>query len=113
MKTKKLKRRGPKQALRRGRPRKEQRPEEILAAAFEEFGANGFADTRLDDVARRCGIAKGTIYLYFRDKEGLFRAVVRSLIHPVLGTLEALVAAYSGSAKSCFARCCRGTMPRW
>ncbi len=99
MKTKKLKRRGPKQALRRGRPRKEQRPEEILAAAFEEFGANGFADTRLDDVARRCGIAKGTIYLYFRDKEGLFRAVVRSLIHPVLGTLEALVAAYSGSAE--------------
>jgi AcrR family transcriptional regulator len=64
----------------RGRKQKKQRHQEILAAAFEEFAAHGYAATRLEDVARRGGIAKGTIYLYFKDKEQLFRAVVRSLI---------------------------------
>ena len=57
-----------------------QRQKEILAAAFEVFAANGFEATRIDEVARQAGIAKGTIYLYFRDKEQLFRAVVRSLV---------------------------------
>jgi AcrR family transcriptional regulator len=45
---------------------------------------------RLDDVAKRAGIAKGTIYLYFTDKEALFQELVRSMVHPVLGTLEKL-----------------------
>ncbi|MFZ0960953.1 MAG: TetR/AcrR family transcriptional regulator [Terriglobia bacterium] len=56
------------------------RQEEILAAAFNVFAAHGYEATRIDDVARQAGIAKGTIYLYFRDKERLFRAVVRSLV---------------------------------
>ena len=59
---------------------KEQRREAILAAAFEVFAAHGFEAARIDEVARRAGIAKGTIYLYFRDKERLFQAVVRNLI---------------------------------
>jgi AcrR family transcriptional regulator len=83
----------------RGRKQKKQRHQEILAAAFEEFAANGYAATRLEDVARRGGIAKGTIYLYFKDKQGLFRAVVRSLIHPALGTLATLVGSSSDSAE--------------
>ena len=87
MGAKSLARRSPKKASQRRRRRKEERPQEILAAAFEEFAANGYAAARLEDVARRGGIAKGTIYLYFKDKEGLFRAVVRSLIHPVLEKL--------------------------
>ena len=49
----------------------------------------GFADTRLDDVARRAHIAKGTIYLYFRDKESLFQELVRSMLSPLVGTIEA------------------------
>jgi AcrR family transcriptional regulator len=57
-----------------------QREEKILAAAFEVFAAHGYEAARIDDVARLAGIAKGTIYLYFRDKERLFRAVVRSLV---------------------------------
>jgi AcrR family transcriptional regulator len=65
----------------RARKQKEQRHQEILAAAFEVFAAHGYEATRIDDVARQAGIAKGTIYLYFRDKERLFRAVVRSLVH--------------------------------
>ena len=60
----------------------------ILAAALEEFTARGYEGARLDDVAKRAGIAKGTIYLYFADKETLFQELVRSMVHPVLGTLE-------------------------
>ena len=99
MRTKSLTRRNPGKARRRGRRRKEERPQEILEAAFEEFAAHGYAATRLDDVAKRGGIAKGTIYLYFKDKQGLFRAVVRSLIHPALDTLAPFVRAFSGSAE--------------
>src|ERR1041385_6874173 len=61
----------------------------ILAAALEEFTARGYEGARLDDVAKRAGIAKGTIYLYFTDKEALFQELVRSMVHPVLETLLA------------------------
>ena len=64
--------------------------EAILAAALEEFSGRGFEATRLDDVARRAGVAKGTIYLYFRDKETLFQELVRSMLTPVVGGIEAL-----------------------
>ncbi|HEY1310471.1 MAG TPA: TetR/AcrR family transcriptional regulator, partial [Pseudolabrys sp.] len=48
---------------------------------------------RLDDVAKRAGVAKGTIYLYFRDKESLFQELVRTMLTPLVGTIEALGAA--------------------
>jgi AcrR family transcriptional regulator len=70
--------------------RKGERRDAILAAALDEFSAQGFAAARLDDVARRAGVAKGTIYLYFRDKESLFQELVRSLLTPVVGSVEAL-----------------------
>jgi AcrR family transcriptional regulator len=69
--------------------RQAERREAILAAALDEFAASGFAATRLDDVARRAGVAKGTIYLYFRDKESLFQELVRAMLVPVVGTIEA------------------------
>lgn len=69
--------------------RQAQRREAILAAALDEFSARGFAATRLDDVAKRADVAKGTIYLYFRDKESLFQELVRSMLSPVIGRLEA------------------------
>jgi AcrR family transcriptional regulator len=62
----------------------------ILAAALDEFTARGYEGARLDDVAKRAGVAKGTIYLYFADKEALFQDLVRSMVNPVLGTLEKL-----------------------
>jgi AcrR family transcriptional regulator len=75
-------------APRNGRAaRQAERREAILAAALEEFSASGFAATRLDDVARRAGVAKGTIYLYFRDKESLFQELVRSMLGPIAGTI--------------------------
>ena len=62
-----------------------ERRDAILAAALDEFAAQGFAATRLDDVAKRAGVAKGTIYLYFADKETLFQELIRAELSPVVG----------------------------
>ncbi len=64
----------------RRRERKDDRPQEIVAAAFEEFAAKGYAGTRLEDVAARARVSKGLPYLYFKTKEELFKAVIRSVI---------------------------------
>ena len=58
----------------------EERPQQILHAALEVFGERGLAGARLDDIARRAGVSKGTIYLYFPNKEELFRGVVRAIV---------------------------------
>lgn len=60
--------------------RKEDRPEEITAAAFEVFAEKGYAAARVEEVARRAGVSKGLLYLYFKTKEALFKAVVRSVV---------------------------------
>ena len=70
-------------AQRRAQERSAARREAILAAALEEFSARGFEAARLDDVARRAGVAKGTIYLYFRDKESLFQELIRTMLTPL------------------------------
>ncbi|MBY9051658.1 TetR/AcrR family transcriptional regulator, partial [Pseudomonas fluorescens] len=62
----------------------------IVDAAMEEFIARGFAATRLDDIAKRAGVAKGTIYLHFKDKESMFEELVRTVIVPVVARLTAL-----------------------
>jgi AcrR family transcriptional regulator len=80
----------PERALRWQR-RKEARPQEILAAALALFAERGFAATRLDDVARRAGVTKGTLYLYFPNKQKLFEAVVRQALVPNLERGEALL----------------------
>lgn len=69
--------------------RRAARREAILAAALDEFAERGFEGARLDDVARRAGIAKGTIYLYFADKESLFQELIRSALSPFVATIEA------------------------
>jgi AcrR family transcriptional regulator len=61
----------------------------IVAAAMEEFIARGFAATRLDDVAKRAGVAKGTIYLHFKDKESMFEELIRTAIVPLVSRLGA------------------------
>jgi AcrR family transcriptional regulator len=68
------------------------RREAILDAALDEFSARGFAAARLDDIAARAGVAKGTIYLYFADKEALFQDLIRFQLFPVLGAFEAALA---------------------
>lgn len=55
----------------------EDRPEQIIKAALEVFGECGLANARLQDIAERAGVSKGTIYLYFPNKEELFREMIR------------------------------------
>ena len=82
---------------RRWSRRKEARPEEITAAALELFVERGFANTRLDDVAARAGISKGTLYLYFENKEELFKAVVREALVARLVEFRSQIDKYEGS----------------
>lgn len=82
----------------RRRRRKDARPSELTAAALDLFVEKGFAGTRLDDVAARAGVSKGTLYLYFDSKEALFKAVVEEGIVPALAAAEQQLAAYEGSS---------------
>ncbi|MES2898529.1 MAG: TetR/AcrR family transcriptional regulator [Pseudomonadota bacterium] len=76
--------------------RKDARPQELLAAALDLFVERGFASTRLEDVAKRAGVSKGTLYLYFINKEELFKAVVRENIVPALGEAEDIISTFEG-----------------
>jgi AcrR family transcriptional regulator len=66
----------------RWKRRAEDRPREICAAALEVFAEKGFAAAKLEEIAKRAGVSKGTLYLYFKDKEQLFRAVIRDTVVP-------------------------------
>ena len=70
--------------------RKARRPQEILEAAFEEFIGKGYAATRVEDVAVRLGVTKGTIYLYFPTKDALFEAMVRYISTPFADVLTSI-----------------------
>jgi len=87
----------------RWRRRKADRPAEIIDAALDCFAERGFAATRMDDVAARAGVTKGTVYLYFKTKEDLFKALVRSQLLPNLEHVEA-EAARGGSASALLER---------
>jgi AcrR family transcriptional regulator len=78
--------------------RKEARPSELTAAALALFVERGFAATRLEDVAARAGVSKGTLYLYFDSKEALFKAVIQEGIVPAIVAGEAIAAQHAGSA---------------
>ncbi|WP_019141872.1 TetR/AcrR family transcriptional regulator [Noviherbaspirillum massiliense] len=89
--------------------RKEARPQELLAAALDLFVERGYAATRLDDVAARAGVSKGTLYLYFANKEELFKAVVRENVIPVLGEAEQFIGRHEGNSVELF----RKLVLRW
>jgi AcrR family transcriptional regulator len=76
---------------------KEARPAQLIAAAFEVFAEKGFAATRLEDVARRAGLAKGTAYLYFPNKEALFKAAIRDAVVARIAMGERDVEEWQGS----------------
>ena len=83
----------PKAPASKRRPNRTERAAErraaIIDAAMDEFIARGFAATRLEDVAKRAGVAKGTIYLHFKDKEALFQELIRTALVPLIGRLAA------------------------
>src|SRR5665213_4506369 len=78
------------------RRRKTARPAEIAEAALDVFAEKGFAAARLDDIARRAGVSKGALYLYFETKEDLFRAVVRTAVAPNIQAIKAVAEAFDG-----------------
>ncbi|MEO8144908.1 MAG: TetR/AcrR family transcriptional regulator [Betaproteobacteria bacterium] len=78
--------------------RKHARPEEITAAALELFVERGYAGTRLDDVAALAGISKGTLYLYFANKEELFKAVVREGLVSPIAEIRGVIDQFDGSS---------------
>ena len=74
------------------RRRKQARPAELVEAAFALFLEKGYSATRIEDVAARAGVGKGTLYLYYQSKEQLLQAAVEQLLLPRFGDLQALVA---------------------
>ncbi len=89
--------------------RAEDRPREICTAALDVFAEKGFAAARLEEIARQAGVSKGTLYLYFKDKEDLFRAVVRDTVAP---NIEVIRASLAGTEKT-FAEVVRLFLPRF
>lgn len=82
----------------RWRRRKEARPQEILDAALLVFAEKGFAAARMDDIAARAGVTKGTIYLYFDGKEAVFKTLVRESIGDTLNRVVEAANSFEGSA---------------
>src|ERR1700684_1139077 len=79
------------------RRRKAERPQEILEAAFAEFSRNGYAMTTLDQIAERAGVTKGTIYVYFENKEHLFISMVREITKTTLDIVHGMFESHEGS----------------
>jgi len=95
------------QAKPRWQRRKTARPGEIIAAALDVFVERGYEAAKLQEVARRAGVTKGTLYLYFDSKEALFKAVVRETIVPVIAQGEVLARSFTGSARELVERLVR------
>lgn len=85
--------------------RKEARPGELLAAALDLFVEKGFAATRVEEVAQRAGVSKGTLFLYFSSKEELFKAVVRENISGRFSEWSEELEAYQGSSEDLLRYC--------
>src|SRR5579885_3278268 len=79
------------------RRRKAERPQEILEAAFGEFSRNGYAMTTLEQIAERAGVTKGTIYVYFDNKEHLFVSMVRHLMKATFDIVQDMFERHEGS----------------
>lgn len=79
--------------------RKEHRPGEILEAALDVFTDNGFAATRMSDIAARAGVSRPTLYLYFTNKEAIFEALVREHVGPMVAEAGAQLESFEGTAK--------------
>jgi AcrR family transcriptional regulator len=79
------------------RRRKAERPQEILEAAFTQFSRNGYALTTLDQIAERAGVTKGTIYVYFENKEHLFISMVREITKTSRDIVQGMFESHEGT----------------
>ena len=81
------------------RRRKDVGPGEIVEAGLQEFAKNGFAGTRVEDIAQRAGVVKGTVYRYYASKEALFEAALKSRVPGALGTVDQLIKVFPGTTR--------------
>ncbi|WP_373974289.1 TetR/AcrR family transcriptional regulator [Chitinibacter sp. SCUT-21] len=88
--------------IKRWTRRKEARPQEILAAALCLFVEKGYAATKIEDIARAAGVTRGTPYLYFANKEEIFKAVISELLLPQIAQGDEIVNGWQGSARDLF-----------
>jgi AcrR family transcriptional regulator len=95
-------------ATARWRRRKDERPAEILEAALAVFAERGYSATRMDDIARRAGVTKGTIYLYFESKEAVFQSLVSESIGSTIGVMTVAAESFAGSAADLLRMVLRG-----
>lgn len=89
--------------------RKEDRPTQLIEAAIELFTQRGYNATRAEEIAKRAGVSKGTLFLYFSSKEALFEAAVKQSILPILLDAQGLVSEFHGSATQLL----RALVQRW
>jgi AcrR family transcriptional regulator len=82
----------------RWRRRKEDRPQEILEAALKVFAEKGFAAARLEEIAAKAGVSKGTIYLYFESKEAVFKALIQEKLGARVNEIAGIARDHSGPA---------------
>jgi AcrR family transcriptional regulator len=92
----------------RWRRRKDARPTEILDAALAVFAEKGYAATRMDEIARRAGVTKGTIYLYFESKDAVFRSLVQESIGATIQSVTAAAERFEGSSADLLRMVLRG-----
>jgi AcrR family transcriptional regulator len=79
--------------------RKQARPREILEAALSVFAEKGFAAARMEDIAARAGVTKGTIYLYFPSKEEVFKTLARETVSVALTGVAQRVREFKGPSR--------------
>lgn len=91
----------------RWRRRKESRPGEILAAALDTFVERGYESARLEDIARRAGCTKGTIFLYYESKAELFKAVIRNVMVPLMEDTQQTIETHQGTCRELLERLLR------
>lgn len=77
--------------------RKDERPIEIMLSALNLFISNGFAATKIVDIAKQAGVSKGTVYRYFESKEALFKKMILELMVPKISEVERYIDNYQGS----------------
>lgn len=81
------------------RRRAEARPDEVLDAALELFTQQGFAKTTVEQIARRAGLSKGAVYMYFPSKKALLEGLVRRAIVPMASMALGVIANYRGDPR--------------
>lgn len=84
--------------------KKEQRPDEIIDAARQLFIAQGYAATKVSQIAKLSGVQPGTLYVYFENKQELFKAVIRSSLEPLLAYADREISSYTGTTQNLIRR---------